>query len=220
MKTIGVVLSGCGVQDGTEIHEAVCTLLALSRRGARAVCLAPDEDQARVMDHSRGKAAAERRNMLVEAARIARGEISELAKADADALDGVIIPGGFGAALSLSSFASQGREMAIREDLEALLCSMLDTRKPIAALCIAPPILAKLMQSRGVRGARLTIGADAGTAGAIEAMGQTHVNSGPTQAVVDTQHKLVTCAAYMLAGSLAELNLGIEAAVNELLELA
>ena len=220
MKTIGVVLSGCGVQDGSEIHEAVATLLALSRRGAKAVCYAPDDNQSRVMDHASGQEKLESRNRVVEAARIARGEIAPLSEADVTELDGVILPGGFGAALNLSDFGSAGPGMTIRPDLEALLGAFADAGKPIAALCIAPPILAKLMQIRGVSGARVTIGNDAGTAAGIEAMGQTHVNASATDVVVDHGHKLVSSPAYMLAGNIAELFEGIDNAVGALLELA
>ncbi len=220
MKTIGVVLSGCGVQDGSEIHEAVATLVALSRRGATAVCFAPDDGQTRVMDHANGQEALESRNMLVEAARIARGEISPLGKADITQLDGVIMPGGFGAALNLSDFGSQGPGMTIRPDLEDFLGRVADAGKPIAALCIAPPILAKLMQNRGVTGAKVTIGTDASTAGAIEALGQTHVNASATDVVVDPDNKLVSNPAYMLASNIAELFEGIDKAVGALLELA
>ena len=220
MKTIGVVLSGCGVQDGSEIHEAVATLLALSKRGAKAICFAPDDDQARVMDHARGQETLENRNMLTEAAHIARGEISPLSSANVEELDGIILPGGFGAALNLSDFASQGNEMTIRPDLETLLGAFADAGKPIAALCIAPPILAKLMQRRGVTGAKVTIGTDAGTAGKISAMGQTHMNASATEVVVDSRHKLVSSPAYMLAGNIAELFAGIDNAVCALLEMA
>ena len=220
MKTIGVVLSGCGVQDGSEIHEAVATLMALSKRGATAVCFAPDDNQSRVMDHASGQEALESRNMLAEAARIARGEISPLSEANVDDLDGIIMPGGFGAALNLSDFGSQGRNITVRPDLEALLCAFADAGKPIAALCIAPPILAKLMQNRGVTGAKVTIGTDSATAVHIEALGQTHVNASATEVVVDNENKLVTNPAYMLAGNIAELFEGIDKAVGALLELA
>jgi enhancing lycopene biosynthesis protein 2 len=220
MKSIGVVLSGCGVQDGAEIHEAVSVLLALSQRGAKAVCLAPDSPQARVMNHATGKPQAESRNMLVEGARIARGEITPLAQADPAVLDGVILPGGFGAALNLSDFAGKGRNMTIHAQLLPLLDAMADAGKPLGALCIAPPILAKLMQRRGISGAHITIGTDPGAAGEIEAMGQTHVQATATEAVVDEAHRLVTGPAYMRAANIAELFAGIDKAVAALLEMA
>jgi enhancing lycopene biosynthesis protein 2 len=220
MKTIGVILSGCGVQDGSEIHEAVATLLALSRRGARAICLAPEGQQTRVMDHLTDTELPEQRNMLVEAARIARGEVHALASIDAETLDGIVIPGGFGAALNLSDFASKGKEMTIHPDVETLLNQMADAGKPLCALCIAPPILAKLMANRGATGAQVTIGNDPATAAAIDALGANHITATATEAVIDETHKLVTGPAYMLAESIAELFEGIDNAVAALLDLA
>ena len=220
MKKVAVILAGCGVQDGSEIHEAVCTLLALSSRGIEYSCLAPEGQQTRVMDHAVASATDETRTMLAESARIARGEIQPISSASPDDFSAVIIPGGFGAALNLSNFATAGAEMEIEPSLNKFLVGTLDAEKPIGALCIAPPILARLMQQRGVTGARLTIGNDSGTAAAIEAMGQAHVTATARQAVVDPAHKLVTCPAYMLAGSIAELNEGIDKAVEELLKLA
>lgn len=219
MRKVGVVLGGCGVQDGSEIHEAVSVLLALARKGAQAVCLAPSGPQTRVMNHAAGTPMDESRDMLVEAARIARGEISTLAEAKVRELDGVVIPGGFGAALNLSNFATAGADMQIHTDLQSLLSRAYRAGKPLCALCIAPPILAKLMQQEGVQGAKLTIGNDTGTAAAIEALGQTHVAATATQAVVDHDHKLVTGPAYMLASNVAELYKGIDKAIDELLKL-
>jgi len=173
-----------------------------------------------VVDHSTGAAAQQKRDMLVESARIARGEITALSQLDPDKLDGLIMPGGYGAALNLSDFAVAGADMKIQPDLKRLLDALCGAGKPLAALCIAPPILAKLMQSRGVKGARLTIGSDRGTASKLEAMGATHVEARANQAVVDEKNKLVSAPAYMLASNVAELNEGIDKAVEELLRLA
>ncbi len=219
MKRVGVVLGGCGVQDGSEIHEAVSVLLALARKGAKAVCLAPTGPQTRVMNHAAGTPMDESRDMLAEAARIARGDISTLAEANVHELDAVVIPGGFGAALNLSNFATAGADMEIHRELQPVLSAAYGAGKPLCALCIAPPILAKLMQSEGIQGAKLTIGNDPGTAAAIEALGQTHVAASATDAVVDPDHKLVTGPAYMLAQNVAELYEGIDNAINELLAL-
>ena len=219
MKKVGVVLGGCGVQDGSEIHEAVSVLLALARKGAQAVCLAPAGPQARVMNHAAGAPVEESRDMLVESARIARGDIFTLADAKVGELDAIVIPGGFGAALNLSNFANVGADMEIHADLQPFLSAAYRAGKPICALCIAPPILAKLMQQEGVKGAKLTIGSDAGTAAAMEALGQTHVAASATEAVVDPDHKLVTGPAYMLAQNVAELYEGIDKAIDELLRL-
>jgi enhancing lycopene biosynthesis protein 2 len=220
MRTIAVILSGCGVQDGTEIHEAVAVLYALSERGVKAVCLAPGGEQHRVVNHAAGTPVEESRVMLEEGARIARGDISLISNASPASFDGVIIPGGFGAALNLCDFAISGRRMVINPELEDFLNGCADADKPLAALCIAPPILAKLMERRGVTGALLTIGSDPDTAQAIEAMGQTHVKCLPSDAVVDPTNRLVTGPAYMLAGNMAELFDGIGVAVDRLLELS
>lgn len=220
MKKVGVVLGGCGVQDGSEIHEAVSVLLALARKGAQAVCLAPAGPQTRVMNHAAGTELEESRDMLVEAARIARGEIATLAEANVHELDAIAIPGGFGAALNLSNYATAGADIEIHPDLQAFLSAAYRAGKPICALCIAPPIVAKLMQQEGVTGARITIGSDAATAAAIEALGQTHVPVSATEAVVDPDHKLVTGPAYMLAQNVAELYEGIDKAIGELLRFA
>lgn len=144
MKKIGVVLSGCGVYDGTEIHEAVITLLAIARSGAQAICFAADKAQTDVINHLTGEPMAESRNVLVEAARIARGDIQPLAAARAEDLDALIVPGGFGAAKNLSNFASQGAECQVDSDLKALTLAMHEAGKPLGFMCIAPALLPKI----------------------------------------------------------------------------
>ena len=161
---VGVVLSGCGFKDGAEIHESVLTLLALDRAGCEIHCFAPDVDQATVVDHRTGEAEGPSRNVLTEAARIARGEIRDLKDADPAALDALVLPGGFGAAMNLSDFATQGPEGTVNEDLRALLRAMHDAKKPIGAICIAPGAVALAL---GDRNPTLTIGNDPGTAQAL-----------------------------------------------------
>ncbi|AKH90049.1 isoprenoid biosynthesis glyoxalase ElbB [Edwardsiella tarda] len=215
MKRVGVVLSGCGVFDGSEIHEAVLTLLALSRAGAQAVCLAPDREQTQVIDHRSGEAVAERRNMLAEAARIARGEVTPLAQGDASQLDALIVPGGFGAAKNLSSLASDGAACWVDSDLQRLVRELHQAGKPLGFICIAPALLPKLL---GVP-VRVTIGNDAGTIAAIEAMGGQHVACPVDEIVVDTAQRVVTTPAYMLAGSITEAAQGIDKLVAQVLEM-
>ncbi|WP_370555926.1 isoprenoid biosynthesis glyoxalase ElbB [Edwardsiella tarda] len=215
MKRVGVVLSGCGVFDGSEIHEAVLTLLALSRAGAQAVCLAPDREQTQVIDHRSGEAVAERRNMLAEAARIARGEVTPLAQGDASQLDALIVPGGFGAAKNLSSLASDGAACWVDSDLQRLVRELHQAGKPLGFICIAPALLPKLLGAP----VRVTIGNDAGTAAAIEAMGGQHVACPVDEIVVDTAQCVVTTPAYMLAGSIAEAAQGIDKLVAQVLEM-
>jgi enhancing lycopene biosynthesis protein 2 len=219
MKKVGVILSGCGVFDGAEIHESVLTLLALDRAGAQAICLAPDVAQAKVTDHLRSSDTPETRNVLVEAARIARGEIRDLAAVAESELDALVLPGGFGAALNLSDFATQGAACRVHPDVAALIASMVKARKPVGALCIAPAVLARVLQQAGVA-ARLTIGRDRDTAAAIQAMGQVHVECPVTEAVVDREHRVVTSPAYMLPARIGEVAAGAEAMVREVLKLA
>ncbi|WP_448202628.1 isoprenoid biosynthesis glyoxalase ElbB [Azospirillum sp. sgz302134] len=214
---IAVVLSGCGVYDGAEIHEAVCTLLAISRAGAEAVCFAPNIPQAHVVDHLTGQEAPETRNVLVEAARIARGAISDLATFDAGAVDALIFPGGFGAAKNLCDFAFKGPDCAVNPDVEKAVRAMRAAGKPVGALCIAPAILAKLFGNEGVE---VTIGSDAETAAAIEALGARHTTTGHAEIVVDRRLKVVTSPCYMLDASIAQIAEGAENTVRALIELA
>src|SRR5438552_14234767 len=146
-KKIGVILSGCGVRDGAEIHEAVCTLLAIDRAGGRAVCLAPDREQAGVTNHLTGQPQREKRNVLVKSARISRGEIRDVAKVGAAELDAVVLPGGFGAARNLSDFAEAGAKAKADPGVAKLLRDMHAAKKPIGALCIAPAVLAAVLGS-------------------------------------------------------------------------
>jgi enhancing lycopene biosynthesis protein 2 len=216
-KTIGVILSGCGVRDGSEIHEAVCTLLAIDRAGARAVCLAPDRDQAGVTNHLTGQSQAERRHILVESARIARGEIGDVAKASSAGLDAVVLPGGFGASRNLSDFALAGAKAQADPGVARLLREMHAAKKPIGALCIAPAVLAAVF-GRDAH-PELTIGTDEGTAEALQAMGAKHVAAPVTGIVVDRKNRIVTTPCYMLATRISEVADGAEKVVRALLEL-
>lgn len=215
MKKIGVVLSGCGVYDGTEIHEAVITLLAIARGGAKAVCFAPDKAQTDVINHLTGELLPESRNVLIEAARIARGEIQPLSDARADDLDALIVPGGFGAAKNLSSFASRGSECTVDDELKALTQAMYLAGKPLGFICIAPALLPKILPAP----LRVTIGTDLDTAEALEDMGAEHVPCPVDDIVVDEENKVVTTPAYMLAQNIAEAASGIEKLVARVLVL-
>lgn len=211
---IAVVLSGCGVYDGAEIHEAVLTLLAISRAGAEAVCFAPDVAQMHVVNHLTGQPSGESRNVLVESARIARGHIASLAEFKAAEVDAIVFPGGFGAAKNLCSFAVDGPACTVEPSVEAAIKAMRAANKPIGALCIAPALLARVLGQGEV-----TIGDDAGTAQAIEAMGAKHKTAGHGQAVVDAGLKVVTSPCYMLDASVAQIADGAEAVVKELIRL-
>lgn len=215
MKKIGVVLSGCGVYDGAEIHESVLTLLALARHGAEVICFAPDKNQVDVINHLTGEVMPETRNVLTEAARIARGNIQPLAQANATALDALIVPGGFGAAKNLSTFASQGSECHVDSELKALALAMHSAGKPLGFICIAPAMLPKIFDFP----LRLTIGTDIDTAEIIEDMGGEHVPCPVDDIVVDEDNKIVTTPAYMLAQNIAEAATGIEKLVDRVLVL-
>jgi enhancing lycopene biosynthesis protein 2 len=219
-KKIGVVLSGCGVMDGAEIHESVITLLAIDRAGAQAVCMAPDIDQAGVANHLTGKEVSrERRNVLVESARIARGKIKDIKDVRAADLDAVILPGGYGAAKNLCDFDVKGENCHVQPDVDRLLREMLKARKPIGVVCIAPALMAKVAQESGMT-IRLTIGNDPGTATALKKMGVEHVNAPVTDIVVDKAHKIVSTPAYMLAQRISEAATGIEKLVDAVIGMA
>jgi len=217
-KRAGVVLAGCGVYDGAEIHEAVLTLLALDRSGAEIVCLAPDKPQHHVVNHLSGQETdGETRSMLVEGARIARGNIKEMGKISAADLDLLIFPGGYGAAKNLTDFALKGQDCTVERETERLIKEMYAARKPQGFICIAPVIAAKVL---GAYDPLLTIGSDAQTAAAIEAMGGKHIDSKVDEVVVDKHNRLVSTAAYMLASGIAEVALGVEKLVGEVLALS
>ncbi len=216
-KKVAVVLSGCGVYDGSEIYEAVITLLRLNHHGAEVQCLAPDIEQMHVINHLTGEVmAGETRNVLVEAARLARGEVKDLATADAADFDAVIVPGGFGAAKNLSTFAVSGSEMEINQDFAGFIGNMRMAGKPVGLVCIAPAMTGKLFGE----GARCTIGTDRETADAIESTGAVHVNCSVEEICVDEANKLVTTPAFMLAGNIGEAAAGINKLVDRVLALA
>jgi enhancing lycopene biosynthesis protein 2 len=217
-KKVGVVLSGCGVYDGAEIHESVITMMALDKRGAEMVICAPDVAQMHVVNHLTGEVdEGAERNVLVESARIARGSITDVTEISADQLDALILPGGFGAAKNLCDFAVSGPDCTVNPDVAALVRDVHSQGKPVAAVCIAPALIAKVL---GGEAPELTIGTDADTAGAIESMGATHVACPVTEFVVDREKKIVSSPAYMLGQSISEVAEGIDRTVEALLELA
>ncbi len=216
-KKVGVVLSGCGVYDGSEIHEAVFTLLAIDRNGAEAVCMAPDSELDEV-NHLSGQQTGAKRKVLVESARIARGKIRDIAAVTATDLDAVIFPGGFGAAKNLCNFAVKGADASIHPEVARLLRGMAAAGKPIGAICIAPALIAATLGKE--YHPQLTIGNDAGTAAAINATGSSHLECPVREFVVDRKNKIVSTPAYMLAERISEAAEGIEKTVKAVLELA
>jgi enhancing lycopene biosynthesis protein 2 len=219
MKKIAVCLSGCGVMDGAEIHESVLTLLAIDQAGAKAICCAPDAPVNGVVNHLTNKPDSSQRNILVESARIARGDIKNIREIKTADIDALIFPGGFGAAKNLCTFATNGAECTVNSDVERLASEMLAAKKPIGAICIAPAMLARILGKKDIH-AKLTIGNDAGTAAAIEEMGGQHCNCAVTEFIVDERHNVVSTPAYMLGKGPAEVFEGIRKLVDEVLRLS
>lgn len=212
MAKIGILLSGCGVNDGSEIHEAVLTMLALDRLGVERLCMAPNIEQHDVVNHLSGEVANESRNVLVESARIARGEISDLADISASDIDAVILPGGFGAAKNLSDFAVAGAQAEVLPEVIRLLQEMHKAKKPIGAICIAPAVIARAL---GVVEPKLTIGNDLATANIIKSFGARHQECAVDDIVFDQENLLVTTPAYMLGPGLREIATGIDKLVKQ-----
>lgn len=216
-KNFAVILSGCGARDGSEINEVVLTLLALEQLGSGYQCFAPDIDQKEVVDHLTGQSSTDlKRNLLKEAARIVRGKIKPIGDCCVDEWDGVIVPGGFGVAKNLSTFAYDGAALKIEPEVLSILTAFKNAKKPAGYICIAP-VLAPLVYGKGIV---LTIGNDANTIAIIETLGGVHKNTNVDGITVDAAHKVVTTPAYMLANSITEAKSGIDKLVAELIKMA
>jgi enhancing lycopene biosynthesis protein 2 len=209
-----VVLSGCGVYDGSEIHEAVLTLLSIDRNGGSYQVFAPNVMQHHVINHLTGEVMVEPRNVLLESARIARGNIKPLAEYKAADFDALIFPGGFGAAKNLSSYAFDGPGMRIDKVVERVILETHAAGKPLGALCIAPVILAKILDK-----VELTVGTDPKTISDIKTMGGIHSNTGHGEVVVDKKNKIVTSPCYMLDASISDIADGADATVKAIMSL-
>lgn len=214
MRTVGVVLSGCGFLDGAEIQEAVSVLIALSQRGVACQCIAPRKPL-RVVDHATGEPTGETRDVLTEAARIARGEIADLAEVKGGDFDALILPGGFGAAKNLCTFAEKGPDCDVDPDVERVLREAHKAGRPIGFACIAPALCARVF---GTESPLVTIGHDAGTAEAIEKTGARHTAAGVTEIVVDEDLRFVTTPAYMEETNPADVFEGVSKMVERVLE--
>jgi len=213
---IGVLLSGCGVNDGSEIHETVITMLALDRADVETHLMAPNIDQMHVINHYTGQEMDEFRNVLVESARIARGDIKDMAEVTGGDLDALIIPGGFGVAKNLSDYAMSGAECSINPDVYRLVSEMVLLKKPIGAICIAPAMMAKILAEQN-QSATMTIGKDETTAKDIQAMGSTHKECPVEEMVIDEENNIVTTPAYMDAKNISEAAEGIEKLVKQII---
>jgi enhancing lycopene biosynthesis protein 2 len=214
MKKIAVVLSGCGVFDGAEIHEATLSLLAIAKKGCSYEIFAPDMQQHHVINHLTGEEMDETRNVLVESARIARGKIKDLKQFNPEAFDGLLFPGGFGAAKNLSTWAFEAADSTVLPEVEDAIKGTVQLGKPVGALCISPVILAKVLGE-----VSLTIGDDEGTIDALEALGTNHVITTHGEVVVDPDYNLVTTACYMLDATIDQISLGADNVVDAMIKL-
>ena len=218
MTRVGVVLSGCGVNDGAEIHESVITMLALDRAGVDMVLMAPNIDQLHVINHYTESEMDESRNVLVESARIARGKIRDMAEVHASDVDALIFPGGFGVAKNLCDYAMAGADCSVNPDVKRLTTDVHKAGKPIGVICIAPAMFAKIMQGAG-DSVELTIGTDEQTSSDINSMGSNHISCPVEDIVIDKKNKIVSTPAYMLAQRISEAAEGIEKLVKEVLAM-
>lgn len=213
-KKFAVILSGCGVFDGAEIHESTLTLLAIKKQGADYEIFAPDMDQHHVVNHLNGEEMNEKRNVLVESARIARGNIKPLSQFKASEVDAIIFPGGFGAAKNLSDFAFNGSKSKVHSEVIKAIKDMASLHKPIGALCIAPTIIANVLGNVIV-----TIGQDDGTANEVEKLGAKHMKTLAREVAVDQKNKIVTNPCYMLDSNIVDIAEGAENVVKEMLKM-
>ncbi|WP_142847799.1 isoprenoid biosynthesis glyoxalase ElbB [Telmatospirillum sp. J64-1] len=214
MRKVAVVLSGCGGLDGSEIREAVLTLLAIERAGARADCFAPDMSQEDVVDHLSGQPMVETRNALREAARITRGRVRPLGQLHSSDYHALMLPGGLGAAKTLSSFFRDGTDCTVLPELARAIKDFSRAGKPIGATCMAPVLLARVLDR-----IEITIGNDLGTASAIKTMGSIHRPAASDQVVVDHKARIATAACHMLDATLSEIATATEGVVHALLHM-
>ncbi|KGY07539.1 MULTISPECIES: isoprenoid biosynthesis glyoxalase ElbB [Vibrio] len=216
MKKVAVILSGSGVFDGAEIHEAVLALYAIEKEGASWHCFAPNIEQLHVINHKTGEEMSESRNVLVESARIARGKIEDVAKLNVDDFDALLLPGGFGAAKNLTDFAVKGAECSINTHVASACRAFANAGKPAGYLCIAPVIIPMIYKDQ-VKG---TIGADEATGVAFNALGGEHIECAVNDYVYDQERKVLSTPAYMLAENISQAASGIEKLVSKLIEIA
>ncbi|MCK5881164.1 MAG: isoprenoid biosynthesis glyoxalase ElbB [Sinobacterium sp.] len=214
-KKIAVILAGCGVYDGSEVYESVLTFLYIEEQGASYQAFAPNVDQHHVINHLNGEEVTETRNVLTESARIVRGNVKDISELSVGEYDAVIIPGGFGVAKNLSDFAFKGSDMQVHDGVANILKSFKQANKPIGLACIAPALALAIIESSPV----VTIGNDADTISALDAMGVKHIECDALEAYIDDDNKLVTTPAFMLAETVSQAAPGIELLVTSVLNL-
>jgi enhancing lycopene biosynthesis protein 2 len=220
---IGVLLSGCGVYDGAEIQEAVLTLLAIAEIGAEAVCIGIDSDQHHVVNHLNGEEMGEKRNMLIEAARIARGSIVDISTISPSEIDALVIPGGFGSAKNLTNWAFEGANGTIDARVKLLLVNLINIGKPIAALCVSPIVIAKALEGSGIH-SNLTIGTTQGSSpydiqsftDGLVSLGCTGTMKSVDSILIDPTTKIITAPCYMMDATILEVRNNIKMAIDAL----
>jgi enhancing lycopene biosynthesis protein 2 len=224
---IGILISGCGVYDGAEIQEVVLTLLAIEEIGAEAVCISIDEAQHHVVNHLTGEEMPETRNMMTEAARIARGKVTEIGQISPSDIDGLVIPGGFGSAKNFSKWAFEGPQGDINPKVKLMIVNMINVGKPIAALCVSPVVVAKALEGSSIK-PQLTIGSDKEASpyditaftGGLESTGATTTMKTVREILIDKENKIITAPCYMMEASILDIRKNIRSAVEALRDLA
>ncbi len=223
---IGLLLSGCGVYDGAEIHETVLSMLAIQEIGGEVVCISVDKPQHHVINHLTGEEMPQERNMLVEAARIARGAITEISEIQPADIDALVIPGGFGSAKNFTSWAFDGPNGTILPEVKLLVVNMINVGKPIVALCVSPVVLAKALQDSGLH-LKMTIGSSKEASpyeipsfeGGLQATGVTTEEKTVREILIDVENKVITAPCYMMEASLLEIRNNIQQAIEALKNL-
>ncbi len=223
---IGVLLSGCGVYDGAEIHEATMTLLSIAEIGAQAVCISVDKNQHHVVNHLTGEEMPQKRNMLVESARIARGNVSNIMDIDPVDIDALVIPGGFGSAKNFTSWAFDGPDGSILPEVKLLIVNLLNVGKPVAALCVSPVVMAKALEGSNIH-AKMTIGSDEmespydikSFSSGLESLGATTEMKTVEEILIDKENKIVTAPCYMMDASILDIRRNVRSAIEALRDL-
>lgn len=223
---IGLLLSGCGVYDGAEIQESVLAMLAIKNNGAEYTCISIDKNQHHVVNHITGEEMNESRNMMVESARIARGEVKLISEVNPSNIDGLVIPGGFGSAKNFSDWAFNGPDGQILPEVKLLLVNMINAGKPVAALCVSPILVAKALEGSNIE-TNLTMGNSIGKSpytisdfhGGLNKTGATTAEKSISEILIDKTNKIVTAPCYMFDASIVEVNKNINQAVKALIEL-
>lgn len=213
-KKFAVILAGSGYIDGSEIHEATFSLYAIMSQGAEYQIFAPDVKQHHVVDHITGKEMDEERNVLVESARIARGDIKPMSEFRQEEFDALLMPGGFGVAKNLCTYAFDGADMKINPEVEKAVKDIISADKPIAGLCISPVIISKVVDD-----VELTIGKDEHVAADTEKMGSRHKQTGHGEVVVDSKYKIATTPCYMLESTVLNIFDGANNVVKAVMDM-